>query len=347
MKRLLSLALCMLLVAGFFTFAEGTKEAATGGAAQAYPWKPTRPINLIVPWAAGGSTDRSARITAGILEEYLGTSIVIVNQPGASGAVGTQAALEAAKDGYTWTAGAIKDLGTYKVKGQLDTTLDDWHIYTNVIQPQVVSVGANSPYKTFEDLLNAFKQNPGRISVATAGVNSAGHTAIEMIKRYTDIQYRHVTYDGGNPAVIATVAGEAHVTTQLSSEQVDMIRAGRLRPLAVLAGEPLELQGYEGSIPPITQWIPDFVTAATYFGIFIPKGVPQEVLTTLNMIYDQHMKGNQTLVTFARENAVIPDPVYGEEAIRKTFPMVQLDAWLAYETGTAVVSPDSVGIPRL
>jgi hypothetical protein len=88
------------------------------------PWRngsPTSPSRIIVPWAAGGSTDQVTRVTAAELEKALGQKIVILNQPGASGSVGTKNAMEAPKDGYTWTAGGAKDLGTYKVLGMVDT----------------------------------------------------------------------------------------------------------------------------------------------------------------------------------------------------------------------------------
>ena len=84
-------------------------------------WKPTKPITIIVPWAAGGSTDQVTRVTAAEIEKALGQKVVIVNQPGASGSIGTKNALDAAKDGYTWTAGAAQDLGTYQMLGMLDT----------------------------------------------------------------------------------------------------------------------------------------------------------------------------------------------------------------------------------
>src|SRR6188474_715847 len=86
----------------------------------AQQWKPTRPINLIVPWAAGGSTDQVTRVTAAELEKVLGQKIVVVNQPGASGSIGTKSAWDAAKDGYTWAAGAAQDLGAYQTLGMLD-----------------------------------------------------------------------------------------------------------------------------------------------------------------------------------------------------------------------------------
>src|SRR3954451_2483313 len=88
-------------------------------AAASAQWKPTHPITLIVPWAAGGSTDQVTRVTAAEIEKALGQTIVIVNQPGASGAIGTKSALDAAKDGYTWTAGAAQDLGAYETLGSL------------------------------------------------------------------------------------------------------------------------------------------------------------------------------------------------------------------------------------
>src|SRR6476659_1760281 len=195
--------------------AAGAVIAAAGPAA-AQNWKPTRPINLIVPWAAGGSTDQVTRVTAAELEKALGQTIVIVNQPGASGAIGTKSALDAAKDGYTWTAGAAQDLGAYQALGSVNTSIKDWHLFLNVANIQVIGVNPQTPYQNAKQLLDAMKAKPGQVSVATAGVTSAGHNAMELISKVTGVKYRHVTYDGGNPAVVATVAGEAEVTTQLA-----------------------------------------------------------------------------------------------------------------------------------
>ena len=115
-------------------------------------WKPNKPINIIVPWAAGGVTDQMIRVTAGDLEAELGQKIVVLNQPGASGSIGTKNALEAPKDGYTWTSGAPKDLGSYKIMGMLDTTLQDWNLYLHLAVPSIISVPASSPYKDMKAL---------------------------------------------------------------------------------------------------------------------------------------------------------------------------------------------------
>src|SRR5438045_7545663 len=111
---------------------------------------------------------------------------------------------------------------------------------------------------------------------------------MELIAKVTDVKYRHVTYDGGNPAVVATVSGEADMTTQLAVEQADMIRGKRLRPLAVVGDKPLELEGY-GVIPPLSQSVPGFTAPANYFGIFIPKGVPDEVVKTVERVWKEQI----------------------------------------------------------
>src|SRR5665647_1119944 len=266
--------------------------------AAAQQWKPTRPINLIVPWAAGGSTDQVTRVTAAELEKVLGQTIVVINQPGASGAIGTKSALDAPRDGYTWTAGAAQDLGTYQTLGSLNSSIKDWNLFLNVANIQVIGVNPKTPYNTAKELLDAMKAKPGQISVATAGVTSAGHNAMELIAKVTGVKYRHVTYDGGNPAVVATVAGEAEVTTQLAVEQADMIRGKRLRPLATVSDKPLEIEGY-GVIPPLSQTLPGFTAPANYFGIFIPKGVPDEVVKTVQKIWDENISKSEALKKYA------------------------------------------------
>jgi tripartite-type tricarboxylate transporter receptor subunit TctC len=271
--------------------------------------------------------------------------VVILNQPGASGSVGTKNAMEAPKDGYTWTAGAAKDLGTYKVLGMVDTSAKDWNLYLNVAHIAVVGVNADAPYKTMKELLDAMKAKPGAVSVATAGVNSSGHAAIEAIARGAGVSYKHVTYDGGNPAVVATVAGETQVTTQLAAEQTDMIRAKKIRPLAVVGDKPLEIEGF-GTVPPLSQFIPGFKDPINYFGIFVPKGVPPEVTATLDKVWASQMANNEALKKYAQGRGALFAPMAGDAAQNAVFPAIQAYAWTQQAAGKAKVSPDTVGIPK-
>ncbi len=322
-----------------------TLLALASGGAFAQNWKPVRPINLIVPWAAGGSTDQITRVTAAELEKALGQTIVIVNQPGASGAIGTKSALDAAKDGYTWTAGAAQDLGTYETLGSVKTNMHDWNLFLSVANIQVIGVNPNTPYQNAKQLLDAMKANPGKISVATAGVTSAGHNAMELISKATGVKYRDVSYDGGNPAVVAAVAGEADLTTQLAVEQADMIRGKRLRPLATVSDKPLDLEGY-GTIPPLSATLPGFTAPANYFGIFIPKGVPDEVVKTIEKIWAENIVKSEALKKYAASRGALFAPSYGEAAQKAVFPAVQANAWMLFQSGKAKVSPDTVGIAK-
>jgi tripartite-type tricarboxylate transporter receptor subunit TctC len=339
MKRILLTVLVVLFVTST-AWASGVQEEVDDGT-----WNPTKPITIIVPWGAGGATDQVTRILAGELEDALGQRVVIVNTPGASGSVGTNEALTATPDGYTWTAGAAADLGAYRLKGLLDTSWDDWVLYLTVANVGVVAVNADTPYEDFEDLLDGFRARPGEVTVATSGQLSSGHQAIESIVQETGISYRHVTYDGGGPAVTATVAGETELTTQLATESADMIRAGRLRPLAVLDDKPLNLDGF-GEIPPVTNWIPSFRAAPNYFGIWVPANVPSEVIETMGEVWDTAIQGNAALSRYAAERGAVFDPAWGEAAREKAMPYMSLYAWTYYESGQTDMSPTELGIPR-
>src|SRR3954464_14126613 len=330
----------------FFLHAAAAAVAiAVAGPAAAQNWKPTRPINLIVPWAAGGSTDQVTRVAAAELEKALGQTIVIVNQPGASGAIGTKSAMDAPKDGYTWTAGAAQDLGAYQTLGSVNTNIRDWHLFLSVANIQVIGVNPSRPWQNAKQFIDDMKAKPGQVSVATAGVTSAGHNAMDFIVKATGVKYKEVSYDGGNPAVIATVAGEADATTQLAVEQADMIRGKRLRPLATVSDKAIELEGY-GRIPPLSDTIPGFTAPANYFGIFIPKGVPDEVVKTVEKIWTDTIAHSEALKKYAVARGALFNPLSGDAAQKAVFPAVQANAWNLHSAGKTKVSPDTVGIPK-
>jgi tripartite-type tricarboxylate transporter receptor subunit TctC len=318
--------------------------ALSAAPALAQEWEPQRPINIIVPWGAGGSTDQVTRVTAPIIAEELGVAVVVVNQPGASGAVGTQEVLNAPKDGYTWTANAIANNATYSLTGLVpDTSIDDWHVYLSVANVAVISVPADSEFQDFGQLLEAFRTRGQEITVATAGVTSSGGTAIAGLGQEGEFEYRMVAYDGGGPAAVATAAGEAMVTTQLAVEQAELIRGGKLRPLAVLSSEPLTIQGVD-PIPPVTEFLPDMPTAPSFFGIFIPRGVPDEVVATMNRIWEEKVMTSDALREYAETNGAVFAASHGEEAVEVAMPIIIQEACVAVENGTAVAEPATIGI---
>lgn len=308
-------------------------------------WQPDGPVSIVVPWSAGGSTDTVTRVLAGELTEALGQNVVIINQPGASGSVGTRSVWDAPHDGMMWAAGAAADLGAYPVLGMLDATLPDWRLYLHVANPGLISVPADSNIEDFGQLLEALQTSDEPLTVATAGLTSAGAIAMGAIEGAADINYRQIVYEGGNPAVIATVAGETDFTSQTATEQVDMIRAERLRPLAVIASSPLELDGY-GTVPPVTEWLPDVQSANNYFGIWIPADAPQDVLDTMDAVWENTIMDSEAMKAFAAERGALFDPSYGDAAQEAAMPMLSINAWQQYDGGTAENSPEDFGIPR-
>lgn len=319
---------------------------AAPAAAQDHPWQPDRPINIIVPWSAGGSTDQITRLVAPMLEEELGTSIVVVNQTGASGSIGTKAALDAARDGYTWTANAIADTAVYAINGLIkDTSMDDYRLYLSVANVPVFSVNEDSPHQDFASALEAMRGEGEPVTVAKAGVNSSGGMALAALSEASggDLNARQVPYDGGNPAVLAAAGGEAEATTQLAADQSQMILGGKLRPLAAFADQAVEMEGIE-PIPPITETLPEMAVAPKHFGIFVPVGAPQEVYDTMDAVWEKVVMDSDAVRAYARERGAIYDPAYGEEAREKAAPSVVAEACAKEAAGLAVIDPAEIGI---
>lgn len=308
-------------------------------------WQPDKPLRIIVPWGAGGSTDQLVRTLAGDLEGALNQKVIIVNQPGGAGAVGTKAAFDAPKDGYTWTGGASKDLGTYGVTGAIETHLEDWHLYLATVNFTLLSVNPDSKFKTVNDIATAMKSDPGSVTIATGGINSAGGAAAEALKMAVGGDYKMITYDGGNPAVLATVSHETEITTQLVAEQFEMLRAKKLIPLGAYTDGSVNLPGI-GEIPSIKAALPNIQAGPVHFGIWIPKGVPREVVDTMNKIWDDKITNSKALADYALSKGLSVNVIRGNAAYNAAFPVVQMNAWQIHDGGKSKHSPDQISIPR-
>ena len=333
------LSICAMFAAAFCTGA-----LFAGG--QSGGWRPSKPIRIIVPWEAGSSVDQVTRITAAELGKEFKARFVFENQPGDSGAIGIKSAMDAPKDGYTWAAGMTADLATYRILGLLDTSIkNDWDIFVSLGNVGVIGVSANSRYQTFDQLLADLKANPGQISVAAAGQLSEGHINMEVIRRFTGVNYKLAVYGDAKSAVAAAASGEVPVTTQSAAEQADMIRARRIRPLAVISDADMNLEGY-GVIPSIKKSVPNFSFGLNYFGIFIPKGVPPEVITAITRIWNEKISGSAELKKIAQERSLVLSPASGDDAQDKAFGWYQPAAWLYFDAGSTAISPNRAGIPR-
>lgn len=317
---------------------------AVAGACLAAEWKPTKPVTVIVPWPAGGATDLTVRILASEMEKVLGQRISVVNTPGASGAIGMQNAYDAPKDGYTWTGNADVSIVNYPVLDLMKITHRDWIHWYALMTPNIIATTMDYPAKDVADLVRIMKEKPGQVAVASAGVGSSGHLALEVFKSATGTAPRHVPYAGGNPAVVATISGESNVVMQLSMEEADMIRAKKLKPLANSSNRPLMISGY-GEVPPITKWFPNFPPIGSHFGIMTAKGTPPEVVAAISKAFDVAAK-SEALKKFADEKAVFLVNLKEGEAMAMLEQTASVVTWTLFENGAAKISPAQFNIAK-
>jgi tripartite-type tricarboxylate transporter receptor subunit TctC len=314
------------------------------GPVTAQEWKPTKTITAIVPWPAGGATDLTVRILASEMEKVLGQRISVVNTAGASGAIGMQNAYDAPRDGYTWTGNADVSVVNYPVLDLMKVTHRDWNQWYALMTPNIIAVTADYPAKDLPDLVRMMKEKPGQVAVASAGVGSSGHTALEVFSSVLGVKARHVPYAGGNPAVVATISGESDVVMQLSMEEADMIRAGKLKPLANMSDKPLNISGY-GEVPPITKFFPNFPSIGSHFGLMIAKGAPPEVIAAVSKAFDAAAK-SEALAKFADQKAVFLVNLKGAEADKKMEDVASIVTWTLFDTGSAKISPAQFNISK-
>jgi tripartite-type tricarboxylate transporter receptor subunit TctC len=307
-------------------------------------WEPKKTITLIVPWGAGGASDQTARILAAEMEPLLGVKIAVVNQPGASGSIGAKSVYDAEHDGYTWLGSSNSPTATFELQGLTpDIPHTVWRAFFAVYTPCVICVNPDSSIKDWDGLVEAFKTR--EVKVASAGIGAGGHSAAETFAQEMGVEYKHVPYSGGNPAVTSTVAGETEVVMQLSMEVADLLRAKKLRPIAVMANDSLNISDY-GEIPSITVYKEGFSPVGFYFGIIMPKDIPAEALDTITDAF-KVASTSESIKKMAEEKGSMAVSIYGDAGIKEMEIAASQFGWLLYDSGVVEISPEEFGIPKL
>lgn len=341
-RNLLVFSLMILLVAS--ATGCGVKQQAAAPAEEKWP---TKDLSVVVPWAPGGGTDLTVRAIVNEMAKELGVNIAVVNTPGANGSVGTKNVWNAKHDGYTLLGAGMMPFTSYQVMGYMDNGHKDWTVWTATFSPNVLAVRADSPYKDAKSLLAAFRAKPGAVTAGTAGVGSGGHMGIEVVRRASKIEYKHVPYQGGNPAIIATLGGEVELTPQLSMEMTDMFRAGKMRALASLNDKPLEIEGVK-PIPSLADELPDLkksLPMGEFFGIALPKDAPPAVVKKLDAAFKKAMQ-SETLKKFAKDKGVVLVGYGPEDSQKNLDKLASVVCWTLFDTNTAKISPEKFQIAK-
>jgi len=251
--------------------------AARVAMAQSYP---SRPVRVIVGFAAAGASDIAARLIAQWLSERMGQQFVVENRPGAGSNIATEAVVRSAPDGYTLLlVGPPNAINATLYRNLSFNFLRDIVPVASINrEPSIVEVTPSLPVRSIPELIAYAKANPGKISHASAGAGTAGHVAGEMFKMMTGIDMVHVPYRGGAPAVTDLIAGMVHVMFGNVLTSIGQVRAGKLRALAVTSAAPSDaLPG----IPTVGESVPGYEATSVY-GIGAPRGTPPEIVERLN-----------------------------------------------------------------
>src|SRR5262245_27412025 len=245
--------------------------------AQAYP---TRPVRIIVPFAAGGGTDITARVIAQWLSERMGQQFIIENRPGGGTNIGTEAAAKATADGYTLLMIGTSNTANVALYDKLNFDLiRDYAPVSGVIRaPHVVVVNLALPVKTLPEFIAYSKANPSKVNMASAGNGTAGHLGGEMFKMLTGVNMQHVPYRGGGPALLDLIAGQVQVYFAGMPEAIEYIRTGKVRALAV--GTATRADALP-DVPTVGEFVPGY-ESSIWFGVSAPRGTPAEIVDQLN-----------------------------------------------------------------
>lgn len=275
MKRFISHAL--FTVAALAT--AGLLGTTVSQAATDYP--AGKPITILVPYSAGGTTDATARFLAKGLEKELGTSIQIVNKPGAASQIAHTTLLQAKPDGYTLSYSVLPTVATHYLDPDRKapyTRTDFRPVAWHWVTPQVIAVKVDSRFKTLKDLVEEARANPGTVTLSTSGLLGTPHLTVLLLEQAAGVNFATVHFKGGAPSVTALLGGHVTAVAGGVSDAVARVRSGEFRVLGIADEEPssflpdvptMKSQGYD-------------VVSVSGGGVIAPAGTPMEIVNKLS-----------------------------------------------------------------
>ncbi|WP_306029473.1 tripartite tricarboxylate transporter substrate binding protein [Stappia sp. MMSF_3263] len=306
---------------------------------------PERELLGVVMWGAGGATDTVARAINPAAEAALGKPIVVLNKSGGAGAISTAYVNAAPGDGYTFLYGAENpQLHPVMGVGKLDYS----NFYpVNILGRgvAVVVVPEGSKYKTFGELMDDIKANPGSVKMGSTGPGGLPSTVSALISNSAPFDVIAIPFDGEGPGLTAMLGGEVDFMPAGLSAAAEQIKAGKMRALAVVNNAPVDtLPG----VPAVTETLPgmaSYLPWGPFYGVFVKKDTPDDVKAKLVSAFATAAESAEFQTLMANRGNVMMN-ISGEEAETFLVKWQQVTAWALQDTGGAKVSPETLGIPR-
>ncbi len=246
---------------------------------------PTKEVQIIIPWAAGGATDLIFRALAATTGKYLGKAVVVVNRPGGAGAVGYTEAAQAKPDGYTLVS-AITPLTILPHQVATAFTYKSFEPVINVVKdPGMFLVKSESPWKSLKEFIDYAKKNPGMITVGNSGAGGGVHLIALAFEKAAGVKFNHIPFAGGGPSVTALLGGHINAVTVSPPEGIEHVKAGKLKIIALFAEKRFELFP---DVPTVKEQGIDFAMGQ-WRGLAPPKGTPPDVIKKLHDAFKRGM----------------------------------------------------------
>lgn len=318
--------------------------AVMAGSAQAQDY-PSRDLQGTIMWGAGGATDNLARVLTPAVEEELGQTIILVNRPGGVGAIATQYVNSRPSDGYSILFGA-ENPQLHRVLGLSNIDYRDFYpvmIFGRNVQVFVVKPDA--PWATLTELVNEIQANPGKIRVGSTGPGGSPMVSVGMLSAVTEINVTPVPFDGEGPGLTALQGGHVDFMAVSLPAASELIRAGRVRALAML--EPESVETFP-DVPPITEEFPEigkFLPWGAFQGVFVKRDTAPEIIEVLTKAFAAAVEAPESQ-KFIETSGMVPMNISGQEADEFMSRWQSVTSWVLQDTGEAKVSPEELGIPR-
>ena len=254
---------------------------------------PSRPVTWVVPFAAGGAAGRMSRLICPRLAARLGQPFVLEYRPGTGGNYGTRSVATAAPDGYTLLATTTANpIGAALNPSSSDVVHQITPVAGLARTTMMLMVNKELPVRTLAEFMAYAKNNPGKLSVGSAGPGTVQHLSAELFRTMAGVKWTHIPYRGSGPALVDLASGHVHAIFDNIASAQELLRSGSIRAIAVTTRERSAVMP---DLPPLSDLLPGFETAG-FYGVAAPRGTPQSVIDTLN-----------------REiNAVLADPAISE-----------------------------------
>ncbi|MEM9278605.1 MAG: tripartite tricarboxylate transporter substrate binding protein [Pseudomonadota bacterium] len=311
--------------------------------AQEYPF---RDITTAVVWGAGGGTDTINRMIMSEMEKHLPVGISVINQTGGvAGSNGMVYVMNQPDDGYT-LVGLSESNVTAAVQGGWDQKFSFWHPFIVGGSPDLISVPANSPHNSLEDLVNAAKAAPGTIPAAASGSGSIHHLNLLAIENGSGAKFKFVPYKGSAPGQEAAIAGEVDLVVTSLAEQAPLIAGGKLKPLAMLTPEAAEFNGQ--TIPSafsIYDGLDKYLPLKQAIGFAVHASASDDAKSALTAAFDKAIS-SPTVAEWAKANNYDVSGKSGAEASAIFSKLESTFAWTLWELGAAKVDPATLDIPK-